>query len=97
MKKGIKSKYLDWEKDTSSELNGVIVDDVMDESGSANRDIVEGVIAAVKSKTDCELYNLMTGENVAAAEDEGVANGIFLVINVIVLEVATVGDDIVKK
>lgn len=97
MKKGMKSKNLDWEKEISSELKGVIVDDVIDGSGSAKRDIVEGVIAAVKSNTDCELYNLMIGENVAAAEEEGVANGIFLVTNVITLEVATVGDDIVKK
>lgn len=75
----------------------MIVDAVMDVSGSANKAIVLGVIAAVKSKTDLESYNLMIGEKAAAAEDDGIANGMFFVTNLIVLEVAAVAGEIVKK
>jgi len=97
MKNGMKSKYRDCETETSSALNGVIVEVVMEVSGSANNAIVLDVIAAFKSKTELESYSLMTGAKAAAAEDDGVDSGMFFVTNLIVLEVAAVAGDIVKK
>jgi len=54
MKNGMKSKYLDWEKEISSALKDVIEGIVMTGSGSANKDTVDGAITAVKSKNDVE-------------------------------------------
>ena len=54
MKNGMKSKYLDWEKEISSALKDVIEGIVMTGSGSANKDTVDGAITAVKSKNEVE-------------------------------------------
>jgi hypothetical protein len=97
MKKGRKSKYLYEEKDTSSALKDVIEGNVMTGSGSANNDIVAAGIIAVKIKSDEESYSEITGEKGAAADEDGVDNGMPFVANINVKIVDTLAGTIFKK
>lgn len=78
-------------------MKDVIEGVVMTGSGSANKAIVDGATIAVKSKNDVESYSLITGANDAAADEDGVDNGMPLVINYKVTAVFTFAGDIVKK